>query len=203
MALVWAQRNCAKINNNKKISYTLHEKGVAKQPCETKLPQDPDLFTIRFPMESDQLFTYLNLTDPTTTGDDNDHQYTRRRICTDGCSRPVNVCLCNTIPSEPLLTCTQIVILHHPHERRHKLATVPVLTKCLRNCHVVIGRRLRYGDSPILDSLHDAASENPNRQISAAFLFPGVFKILIILGGNNLKTRYVSLIYWFTMKLYT
>ncbi|KAM7505453.1 hypothetical protein LguiB_004357 [Lonicera macranthoides] len=127
-------------------------------------------------MESDELFTYINLTDPTTTctdGDGNNHHDTRRRICIGRCSRPVNVCLCNTIPREPLLTCTQIVILHHPHERRHKLATVPVLAKCLENCHVVIGRRLRYGDSPILDSLHDAAGENPNRSIDAAFLFPG------------------------------
>ncbi|KAK1437079.1 hypothetical protein QVD17_02864 [Tagetes erecta] len=98
---------------------------------------------------------------------------TRRRICT-ACERPSTVCLCDSIPPEPLSTTTQIVILQHPHEQRHRLATVPVLNKCLRNCQTIIGRRLRRGDSVLLDSLHDAASEqNTNRSPRVAFLFPG------------------------------
>lgn len=84
------------------------------------------------------------------------------------------MCLCESIPAEPLSTTTQIVILQHPHELRHRLATVPVLNKCLRSCKTLIGRRLRRGDSALLDSLHDAATEeNPNQSLHAAFLFPG------------------------------
>ncbi|KAI3750279.1 hypothetical protein L2E82_20913 [Cichorium intybus] len=101
------------------------------------------------------------------------HPNTRRRIC-NVCERPATVCLCDSIPAEPVSTSTQIVILQHPHEQRHRLATVPVLNKCLRSCQTLIGRRLRRGDSALLDSLHDAtAEENPNQSCHAAFLFPG------------------------------
>ncbi|CAN4118464.1 unnamed protein product [Withania somnifera] len=96
----------------------------------------------------------------------------RRKICSN-CDRPLKVCLCSIIPSEPMTTFTRIVILHHPHEQRHKLATVPVLSKCLRNCNVIVGRRLRYGDSDVLDFLHDDAIRNPNFISRAVYLFPG------------------------------
>ncbi|XP_076899841.1 tRNA-uridine aminocarboxypropyltransferase A-like [Bidens hawaiensis] len=109
-----------------------------------------------------------NLTDDDTQLS---HPTTRRRIC-NACDRPATVCLCDSIPTEPIsTTTTQIIILQHPHEQRHPLATVPVLNKCLRNCQTLIGRRLRPGDSPLLDSLHD--HQNPNRTLHAAFLFPG------------------------------
>ncbi|XP_047964032.1 tRNA-uridine aminocarboxypropyltransferase 2 isoform X2 [Salvia hispanica] len=98
----------------------------------------------------------------------------RRRTCTDGCGRPINVCLCHALPSAPVHTATQVVILHHPHERRHKLATVPILAKCLRNCEIIVGRKLKYGQSELLDSLHDQATENPNLPLPrAVYLFPG------------------------------
>ncbi|XP_010269773.1 PREDICTED: DTW domain-containing protein 2 [Nelumbo nucifera] len=97
----------------------------------------------------------------------------RREICLNGCGRPTNVCLCSELPSEPLLTSTQILILHHPHELRHKLATVPVLSKCLRNCQTIVGRRLRLGSSPLLDSLYRASVDNPSRPRRAIYLFPG------------------------------
>ncbi|KAG6427079.1 hypothetical protein SASPL_111319 [Salvia splendens] len=97
----------------------------------------------------------------------------RRRTCTDGCGRPINVCLCHALPSAPVPTATQVVILHHPHERRHKLATVPILSKCLRNCEIIVGRKLKYGQSELLDSLHDQAKENPNLALRrAVYLFP-------------------------------
>ncbi|KAH6772835.1 hypothetical protein C2S52_004336 [Perilla frutescens var. hirtella] len=112
----------------------------------------------------------MDLAEETSAGGDG----RRRRTCTDGCGRPINVCLCHTLPSAPLPTSTQIVILHHPHERRHKLATVPLLAKCLRNCEIIIGRKLKYGQSKLLDSLHDQACENPTLAVRrAAYLFPG------------------------------
>ncbi|KAK9987460.1 hypothetical protein SO802_032411 [Lithocarpus litseifolius] len=74
----------------------------------------------------------------------------RRPICSK-CSRPTRVCLCETLPAQPIPTKTQIVIIQHPHEARHKLSTVPVLTKCLLNSTTVVTRRLRPGLSPLLD----------------------------------------------------
>ncbi|KAL9232574.1 hypothetical protein vseg_007673 [Gypsophila vaccaria] len=91
------------------------------------------------------------------------------RICTGGCERPVKVCLCDKIPSKLIPTTTQIVVLQHPHELRHKLATVPLLSKCLRDCHVIVGRKLREGSSPLLDSLY----RQSDRLHRAFFLFPG------------------------------
>nr|XP_023920450.1 DTW domain-containing protein 2-like [Quercus suber]POF00273.1 dtw domain-containing protein 2 [Quercus suber] len=74
----------------------------------------------------------------------------RRPICSK-CSRPNRVCLCETLPAQPIPTKTHIVIIQHPHEARHKLSTVPLLTKCLLNSTTVVTRRLRRGLSPLLD----------------------------------------------------
>ncbi|KAL6987148.1 hypothetical protein U1Q18_012903 [Sarracenia purpurea var. burkii] len=128
-------------------------------------------------MESDELITLFDFSDapPPPTGGDGDLHSTgvRRRMCTKGCDRPMNVCLCGSIPTEAISTATEVVVVHHPHEQRHKLATVPVLSKCLRNCQTLVGRRLRRGDSSLLDSLYDAAVENPNQPPRAIYLFPG------------------------------
>ncbi|XP_026426023.1 DTW domain-containing protein 2-like [Papaver somniferum] len=97
----------------------------------------------------------------------------KRDICRNGCDRPANVCLCKELPGKPFLTYTKIIILHHPHEVHHKLATVPILTKSLQNCEILIGRRLRSGRSPILDSLHEASVRDPALPHKAIYLFPG------------------------------
>ncbi|KAH7854324.1 hypothetical protein Vadar_012577 [Vaccinium darrowii] len=124
-------------------------------------------------MEPDQeLTTVFHISDPPTTT-----TTSRRRFCSGGCDRPINVCLCDKIPTEPISTFTQVVILHHPHEQRHKLATVPVLSKCLRNFQTLIGRGLRLGHSPLLDSLYNAAVENPSQPFRALYLFPGVIRL--------------------------
>ncbi|KAL6138091.1 hypothetical protein ACLB2K_063377 [Fragaria x ananassa] len=64
-------------------------------------------------------------------------------------------------PAQPILTQTQIIILHHPHEAQHKLSTTPILTKCLANSTAIVSRRLKPGLSPLLD-------QSP----SAVYLFP-------------------------------
>ncbi|GER52512.1 DTW domain-containing protein [Striga asiatica] len=109
-----------------------------------------------------------------TTSSSSDRPKGRRSTCATGCGRPTSVCLCQTLPPAPLPTATKIVILHHPHERRHKLATVPVLPKCLINCEIIIGRKLKYGQSKLLDSLYDRVCESPKSPLARAFyLFPG------------------------------
>ncbi|CAL5357081.1 unnamed protein product [Camellia sinensis] len=120
-------------------------------------------------MEADEVTRVLDLSDPGPTGDEG-----RRRICSRGCERPINMCLCDTIPSEAISTATQVVVLQHPHEHRHKLATVPLLSKCLLNFQTLIGRRLRLAHSPLLDSLYNAAIQNPNQPFRAIYLFPGI-----------------------------
>lgn len=76
----------------------------------------------------------------------------KREMCSSGCHRPKKVCLCPYLPPKPLETATQILIFQHPHELRHKLATAPLLTKCLLRSQTLIGRRLAPGSSPLLDS---------------------------------------------------
>ncbi|XP_068660663.1 tRNA-uridine aminocarboxypropyltransferase A [Aristolochia californica] len=86
-----------------------------------------------------------------------------RTFCSNRCRRPINVCICSELPCEPISTSTQIVILQHPHELRHKLSTGPVLPLCLRRCQTLVGRRLRPRSCPLLDS-----------QPRAIFLFPTI-----------------------------
>ena len=65
----------------------------------------------------------------------------RRSIC-HKCDRPIPVCLCHVIPTPPIPTRTQIIIIQHPHESHHKLNTTPLLTKSLLNSSSLITRRL-------------------------------------------------------------
>ncbi|KAK9123208.1 hypothetical protein Sjap_012810 [Stephania japonica] len=84
---------------------------------------------------------------------------THRSICRKGCDRPTNTCLCPHLPQQPIPTSTHLLILQHPHERRHKLSTAPILTKCLSNAQIVLGRRLTLGSSPLLDALHAQSTQ--------------------------------------------
>lgn len=87
-----------------------------------------------------------------------------RSMCA-GCGRPSSVCLCDAMPSPPLHLQTRLLILQHPHEVKHKLATVPVLARCVHPCHVVVGRRLHSENWPF-PSL-------PTEQGHTLLLFPG------------------------------
>ncbi|KAL5995250.1 hypothetical protein ACLOJK_025308 [Asimina triloba] len=107
-----------------------------------------------------------------TDDDENRHETasTSRPICWSGCGRPTSVCICSCLPPTPLPTHTQLLVLHHPHELRHKLSTLPLLSKSLLNLQTLIGRRLRLRLSPLLDSVYNAAAED---RPHALFLFPG------------------------------
>lgn len=90
-----------------------------------------------------------------------------RPMCAN-CTRPNPVCLCYTLPAQPIQTTTQIIILHHPHEAQHKLSTTPILTKCLANATPIVGRRLRQGLSPLLDQSPPAIYLFPSTATSPA-----------------------------------
>ncbi|KAL5546308.1 hypothetical protein UlMin_005995 [Ulmus minor] len=91
----------------------------------------------------------------------------RRAICPN-CTRPNPVCLCHTLPTHPIPTQTQIIILHHPHEAQHKLSTTPILTKTLSNATTIVSRRLRPGLSPLLDQSPPSIYLFPQTQFSPA-----------------------------------
>ncbi|CAM6077164.1 unnamed protein product [Sphagnum tenellum] len=100
------------------------------------------------------------------------------RVLCPGCGRPLSVCLCDAIPSPPIHIATRLLILQHPHETRHKLATVPILSRCIQPCHVIVGRRLHSNSSPLLESLATSAkiaakSQQQRRRDVALLLFPG------------------------------
>ncbi|EOA29217.1 hypothetical protein CARUB_v10025491mg [Capsella rubella] len=89
----------------------------------------------------------------------------RRQIC-NSCDRPNPICLCHVIPTDPIPTNTEIIILHHPHESRHKLNTTPLLTKSLRNVTTIPTRRLRRRH--ISSAGEPSASSSP----PTIYLFP-------------------------------
>ncbi|KAK6941823.1 DTW protein [Dillenia turbinata] len=125
-------------------------------------------------MELEEL-THIDLFEPPTRTTASGAGNRRGRLCTTGCGRPTAVCLCDHLPSPPIETSTKIIILQHPHEARHKLSTVPLLSKSLLHSQTLIGRRLRRGLSPFLDSLHTLAVSNSNIRPNsrrALFLFP-------------------------------
>eukprot|EP00897_Mesotaenium_endlicherianum_P002578 jgi/Mesen1/2348/ME000156S01495 len=62
------------------------------------------------------------------------------------------------LTSRSLLACCCPLLPQHPHEARQRLATVPLLARCLATCHVIRGRRFFRGSSPLLDELLGADS---------------------------------------------
>ncbi|BBN01995.1 tRNA-uridine aminocarboxypropyltransferase [Marchantia polymorpha subsp. ruderalis] len=97
-----------------------------------------------------------------------------RETCV-SCGRPHRVCLCSVLPKHPLRTATKIIILQHPHETRHKLATVPVAARCLLDCEVVVGRKFRPGSCHHLDECASSSSaecRTCGHKNSVLLLFP-------------------------------
>lgn len=92
-----------------------------------------------------------------------------RAMC-GNCLRPQSVCLCDVLPRRPLSTGrTQLILLQHPHETRHKLATASLVAACLSRCQLLVGRQFRPGLSPLLDTLAGSA---PALRPHVLLLFP-------------------------------
>ncbi|XP_010505980.1 PREDICTED: DTW domain-containing protein 2-like [Camelina sativa] len=94
-----------------------------------------------------------------------DANHRRRQIC-NSCDRPNPICLCHVIPNDPIPTNTEIIIVHHPHESRHKLNTTPLLTKSLRNVTRIPPRRLRR------HHISSAGETSVSPPIRTIYLFP-------------------------------
>lgn len=80
----------------------------------------------------------------------------RRKECS-RCQRPASVCLCDSLPPRPLATRGQVIILQHPAEAKKRLATVPLLSKCIANCHVLPGRTYKAGKHEVLRQAVESA----------------------------------------------
>lgn len=111
-----------------------------------------------------------------------------------GCARPISVCLCDVLPSAPLHTHTQLLVLQHPHETKHKLATVPILARCLQQCHIVVGRRLHATSSLIIRSLTNGTAAQLGGDATPKFLllFPGPDAVQLQTWYSSLQSREVG-----------
>ena len=93
----------------------------------------------------------------------------QRTICS-RCSKPDAVCICAALPSEPISTTTNVLVLRHEAERkRKKISTVPLIGLCLAKCKVV--ERAHEA----IPFIHDAIADG----YTPIFLFPGKEALLL------------------------
>ncbi|ERN12692.1 hypothetical protein AMTRI_Chr01g135720 [Amborella trichopoda] len=101
--------------------------------------------------------------EPTLAGFEPEVESTCARArCEGPCARPLSVCVCAHLPPTRIKTLAHVLVLQHPHETRHPLNTLSLLSASLSNLSLVHGRVLRRGLSPLLDS-------NPPKTL---FFFP-------------------------------
>ena len=64
----------------------------------------------------------------------NQQKKRKREIC-QHCQRPkLHTCICSALPDEPLsLSKSRLIVLQHPHERRRKNRSLPLVELCFRN----------------------------------------------------------------------
>ena len=64
--------------------------------------------------------------------------YGRWRNMCDRCQRPDKVCICSSLPKQPIPIETRLIILQHPKERKKATyGTVPIVCLCVENVHVI------------------------------------------------------------------
>lgn len=90
----------------------------------------------------------------------------KRDVCS-RCRRPVTVCWCPFLPSEPIQISTTVFILQHPFEESRNLKTAPMLNQSLSpgKCHVYRSKKFPEHRYPGLLELM--------RQPNTLLLFPG------------------------------
>jgi len=60
-----------------------------------------------------------------------------RSMC-ERCQRPGKVCICSSLPTNPIPIKTRLIILQHPKERKKTTyGTVPIVCLCIEGVHVV------------------------------------------------------------------
>jgi DTW domain-containing protein len=101
------------------------------------------------------------------------------------CMRPESMCLCSNLPS--VATRTRIVILQHPHERKHPFGTARFVRLCLPNAEVHVAYGGLSGDllTPI-DVPPDTAVLFPHPQAIELDELPAVERpgTLLVIDGT-------------------
>ncbi len=106
----------------------------------------------------------------------------KRKLCT-RCDRPLATCICSALPQRPIISLQncRIVVLQHPHEKRRKNRSLPIVELCFSSStknenhdseeslltsdfHCIVARRL--GDQ--INSMLMNMIQNPNDHL---FLF--------------------------------
>ncbi|KAL5004161.1 hypothetical protein ScPMuIL_017617 [Solemya velum] len=106
----------------------------------------------------DTIFEYAN--------GETEERLERRPVC-DRCRRPITVCWCPFLPTEPLDVKTEVYILQHPFEESRCLRTAPMLYHSVRpgKCHIVKSKKFRPGRFPEIATV----LQSPN----TILLYPG------------------------------
>lgn len=59
----------------------------------------------------------------------------KRELC-DKCQRWKSICICAALPSTPLLLSkSRLIVIEHPHERKRKDRSLPLIEKCFKPYH--------------------------------------------------------------------
>ena len=118
-----------------------------------------------------------------------------RQLC-DGCRRPLNVCICDSLPRPRLRLSTPVVVLQHPREAKRKVQTAPLLELCVEpECLAVVRGRspsalasssvwtaaMSDGRTPLL--LYPRAGAMRPAELTAA-VAAGERFVLLALDGN-------------------
>lgn len=107
----------------------------------------------------------------------------RRKTCS-VCDRPESTCLCSILPPVQLDTNADILILQHPKEARRKMSSVPLLSRCLRHCHVVVGEVFEPGiDATIDQHIFNASGQT-------YLVFPGPAATTILRDGRTTDPKF-------------
>ena len=85
-----------------------------------------------------------------------------REICS-RCFKPLHAtCICSALPEHPIqLLKSRLLVLEHPHERKHKNRSLPFLQHCIQPMDVIVGKsfvRISEQDETIRTILHAPSS---------------------------------------------
>lgn len=74
-----------------------------------------------------------------------DKKKQQRLVCS-RCDRPTpSACICSALPAQKLdLKRCHALVLQHPHESRHKNRSLPLVSHCINDITIVVGKRLGH-----------------------------------------------------------
>ena len=116
------------------------------------------------------------------------------------CSRPTPACICSALPAEPLETATRVLVLQHPAEAKRQIASVPLISMCMKSVLVTKGvsfsgdieplqQAVQSGFEPLL--LFPSADAVALDSVNASTLATGNKKLLVLIDGTWTQARHM------------